>query len=214
VAIPQPIAVAGFVQGEKIAPYKSRKNLKRNHNMERLNTSGVGLDQNSFVQKIKAVLVSQDKDYSAFRFAEGTIDEGETKKFLVDVTSLGPFKVDRITGTFETLFFDGTNIVDDGVCYLSAKIRDAGRSRTFMDEFVPLNLLLSPGRIRSSKATNNVTTAAPSQQLYFPFDFEYIFGTSSKIEIEVKNSGNTDMSFEMLFTGRRIVEPSNGAFNA
>jgi hypothetical protein len=181
--------------------------------MEYLNTSAVGLDQSAFVKKIKAVLVSQNHSYSAFRFAEGSIPAGETKKFLVDVTSLGPFKVDRITGTFETLFFDGANIIDDGVCYLSAKIRDAGRSRTFMDEFVPLSLLLSPGRVRSSKATNNTTSAAPSQQLYVPFEFEYVFGTSSKIEIEVKNSGNTEMSFDMLFTGRRIVEPSAGALN-
>jgi hypothetical protein len=174
--------------------------------------SAVGLDQVSFNKKIKAVLVAQDKSYSAWRFGYGTVPAGNSLKVLVDVTNLGPFKVDKITGSYETLHNDGTSIVDDGVNYLSAKIRDAGRSRTFMDEFIPLPLFMSPGRIRSARATNNTTGAAPSQQLYFPLQFEYVFGTSSKIEIEVKNDSNVDLYFDMVFHGTRIVEPSPGTF--
>jgi hypothetical protein len=125
--------------------------------------------------------------------------------FSVNVSSLGHFLCQFITGTFETIAIPAAAIVDTGVTYLSGQLKDGARN--LMSDRVPLDLLLSPGRRKS--ATSTTVVADPvGNSLFYPLEFEYLYLVNNNITMNVANTSNQACNFEIAFHGLRIVANS------
>lgn len=147
----------------------------------------------------------QNQQYQNKLLLEDTVPGGETKLGKVNVTSLGNFYCLFITGEFTTLSFDDPDIVDDGVNYLRGQLKDGANNRTLFNDYAPLSLFLSPGRVRHATATNLLTTAAPSGMLFYPHPFEYLFPINGDILFDVVSSANTYNYYTLLFHGWYIL---------
>lgn len=124
-----------------------------------------------------------------------------TNDFVLSKTLDGKnfFTCQELGGSFETLKNIGGVIVDNGVNYISIKLTDAGTDYQFTDNFLPADLLLSPGRVKSDKATNNLTTANPTSPLYKMIPFIHKF--TDKLEVRASNSSNTSIKLRVIFVG-------------
>lgn len=154
----------------------------------------------------------QNKQYAERIPLSDSVTAGETKLCKTNVSFIGHFLCQFITGNFETLALDGgAAIVDDGICHLKAQLIDGAGSRQIFSDYVPLDLLFSPGRIRSTLATNNLMAtgtaskadAAPA--LFYPTNLEYLFTANSDIQMYVKNDSDTTIKFNVLFAGIRVL---------
>jgi hypothetical protein len=141
------------------------------------------------------------------------------------VSNLGHFLCLFITGRFTSLTsivdpVKGTLIIDSGISYLRGQMTDGSGQKKLFNDYVPLGLLVSPGRSRSPLASNAFidvldTTVSPPREialaspkgesLFFPQEFEYLFSANSEIQMDVKNSSNYENSFELVFHGIRIL---------
>jgi hypothetical protein len=94
---------------------------------------------------------------------------------------------------------------------------DSTGQRTLFDDYIPLDLFLSPGRARrqtglaGAAVANNLQAVggvadkadnAPS--LFYPYRFEYLFAANSDIQLSVKNDSNTTNYIDLAFKGVRI----------
>ena len=171
-----------------------------------------GGDAFAYAQKVMSSAVSMAIESQNFQYQQklplaDTLLPGATQIASLQIGPMGPFCVKQITGSFDTLIPDPDNLgefIDDGVCRLFIKLSDDGRARQFMNDFVPLSLFLTPGN-------NNLTTAQPSQPLFDPIAFEYVFGRNSKINAQVLNTGSAPVSYSLLFHGIRIIDQTQGS---
>lgn len=115
------------------------------------------------------------------------------------------FECKELAGAFETLTTSGGNVIDNGVCYHRIKLTDAGTDYQFTDTYVPADLLLAPGRRKSSLAQNNNTTvgafsaADVANPLYKFISFQHTF--TDKLEVRVANDSNTALKIWVMFVG-------------
>ena len=132
------------------------------------------------------------------------------------VSGMGDFVLDRIQGTFSTLS-DSDNegsYVDDGVSGLAGQLRDGYQKLPLWGDFVPLEMVLTPGRVRNAAALNNTAAhgsyaiAPASNNLFYPLKFEYTFLMNSYIEMDVRNSKNADQYLSLAFIGHRLRQRS------
>jgi hypothetical protein len=141
------------------------------------------------------------------------------------VSNLGHFLCLFITGRFTTLasITDaklGTVTIDTGISYLRGLLTDGSGQKRLFNDYIPLDLLLSPGRTRSALAGNTYvdlldTSVSPSrevalasatgQTLFYPQEFEYLFSANSEIQFDVKNASNVANQFDIVFHGIRIL---------
>lgn len=172
-----------------------------------------------------ALLRTQSVQHSEKIIMSDSVDAGQRKLCRASVSNYGDFLCLFITGTFETLLTKTISavdyLVDNGVDYLRGQLSDSIGQRKLFSDFIPFSLWLSPGRRRSPLATNNLTplltsqadACAPSNTLFFPQEFEYIFAANSEILLDVYNDTNTALSpysgatlhFEICFHGIRIL---------
>ena len=82
----------------------------------------------------------------------------------VTVSNLGHFYAYFATGKFSTL---GAGPADDGISHLSGKLIDGGTARPIFNDFVPLDLWLTPGRAKDALAP----AGAASNNLFVPIPF-------------------------------------------
>jgi len=140
---------------------------------------------------------------------------GGMQNFTINVSNEGDFFCNDITGSFSTLSDTAVPGVawDDGVNHLRAKVRDAGSGTDLMDDYVPLDLFLSPGRIRTAGIIVAPAGLAvePSNTVFFPKRFVYVFRANTNIQIEVKNDSDHANTFTMAFWGIRIKSPQSVA---
>lgn len=113
----------------------------------------------------------------------------------VAVSSFGAFRVLFMTGNFQTLDNAGA---DDGVNHVSMRMNDTGRSLKLFTEFTPCSLFMSPGRTRTTGVAGD-----PSNQLFFPIEFDYTFIPNSTIEMEMRNDSTTSILVKIAFHGIR-----------
>jgi len=111
------------------------------------------------------------------------------------------FNALEIRGTFTTLENVSGSVVDHGVSSLSFKVVEGGTDYQFNDNFVPVEMLLAPGRIKSAAATNNATSE-PVNAVYSPLSFEHQF--TKKIEILASNSSSVDQKLSISFLGYEL----------
>ncbi len=133
---------------------------------------------------------------------EDTVPAGSKVLSKVSITSLGDFLCQEITGSFETLFDDAGAIKDDGVNHLRFRFIDGTTNRPLFEDSIPGNLLLTPGRRKSSKSTT-LLTDPPANRLYKPRYCEYLFGENSEIIVEAINDSNTALDYSIEFHGVR-----------
>lgn len=138
----------------------------------------------------------------------GNIPAGQSLVLRANVSNLGIFICQRLTGDFETKVLDGVAIVDDGICRLRAKLT-INDNRALFSDFVPLNLFLTPGRVRASGVLwkNALATiqADPSTALFYPNEFTNSFNMNTDILFEIKNSSTADNYVNIVMHGLRVM---------
>jgi hypothetical protein len=115
----------------------------------------------------------------------------------IDIKADAHFECHFVMGDFTTLSAAG---VDNGVNQCSVRITDGSNDLKLMDNFVPVNLFLSPGRTLAEGVAGN-----PTNQLFYPIPFPHIFAASGKIQIETQNSAvGVDNIVNLLFWGKKL----------
>ena len=142
-------------------------------------------------------------------YIEGTVPklaDGGTLTVVKSVSSEGAFVMDRITGSYTSLRMYGETTCDDSTCPLKAKVVESATGIELFDDFVPLNLFLTPGRVRSASAylaPDGSAIADPSEALRVPLRAEYVFDANSEIKVTLKNDSDVANDFAMAFFGVR-----------
>jgi len=154
---------------------------------------------------VRTIFDLQKKQYSEKILLTDTVPAGTSRMGKVSITNLGDFLCTRITGSFTTLKDVGAGVInDDGVCHLRGKMVDQSTNRPLTSDYVPFDLLLTPGRVKSSLSAT-VLTDAEANGIFWPDDFVYLFSKNSDVSIDVKNDGNTAQIYNVVFHGVRIV---------
>jgi hypothetical protein len=184
----------------------------------------------AFAQQLNsnALLRTQSVQHSEKIILSDSVDAGQRKLCRASVSNYGDFLCLFITGSFETCVSIQPQeappvLVDNGVDYLRGQLSDSIGQRKLFNDFIPFSLWLSPGRRRSPNAVNNLplfpyltdqtAIASPSNNLFYPQEFEYIFAANSEILLDVYNDTNTvampytgaTLHFEIVFHGIRIL---------
>jgi len=154
------------------------------------------------------ILKLQNLQYSEKLLLSDTVPAGGQQLASVDISSLGNFYCQYMTGHFETLRVstDPLPAIDDGISHLRGKLSDGSNQRQLFNDYVPLDLFLSPGRIVSPNDGNlmDLTKTAPGNALFYPQPFVYMFPVNSKILFDVKNDSTYKLKYEILFHGIRL----------
>lgn len=145
----------------------------------------------------------QNKQYTEKLLLEDTVPAGQSKLGSIQITNLGDFYCQFLTGHFETLDLDGT-IKDDGVSHLRGQLVDGSNQRRLFNDYIPLDLFLTPGRVKSALSVNVLTDPA-SNALFFPQYFEYLFSVNGSIQFDVKNDSDTPITYAVVFHGYRLL---------
>jgi hypothetical protein len=138
------------------------------------------------------------------------VPAGSEKLQKKNISNIGHFESKFITGSFQTVYqseINGLQIQDLDICYLTGQLIDGSNQRPLFDDFIPLNLFLSPGRVRSANSATLLTTDPPSGNLFYPIEFIYLWTINADILFKVKNASNVDLTYWMMFHGIRILTP-------
>lgn len=150
------------------------------------------------------ILKVQNCQYSEYILLEDTIPANSQKLTSVNISSLGHFLCVNMTGHYTCLQLDRQQaIVDTGICFLRGKLLDGSNNRPLFNDYIPLDLFLSPGRIKSAASTTLATDPA-SSALFYPTRFEYAFPINSQVLFDVKNDSDVENKFSILFQGVRF----------
>lgn len=98
-----------------------------------------------------------------------------------------------LTGSFTTIQAG----VDSGVCRVSTIVRDQSRQRALFNDFVNLDNLFTPGRVRAPGIAGDPSQSLNIQGLPFP----YLFQADSNIEMEFRSTSDTDQTIRGAFHG-------------
>lgn len=157
---------------------------------------------------------SQRSQYSETLVLSGVVPANAGILTRTAVSNLGHFLCLKITGSFSTLRIDPLAppaIIDDGIDHLRGQLIDGAGQRKLYNDFIPLSLLLSPGRRRDGTAANawaptaTAAVAVPSGSLFYPAEFEYLFSANSEILLDVRNDSDAVNRFDIAFHGIRIL---------
>ena len=179
----------------------------------------------TFASQLNAnsLLKTQSVQQSEKIVLSDSVDAGQRKLCRASVSNYGDFLCMFITGSFETCVLKtaSSQIIDNGVDYLKGQLSDSIGQRKLFNDYIPFSLWLSPGRRRSPLAANNLyltgqSAADPSNTLFYPQEFEYIFASNSEILLDVYNDSNSitgidkayqgaPLAFEIVFHGIRIL---------
>lgn len=154
------------------------------------------------------ILKMQNLQYSEKILLEGSVNPSSEQLTSVAISSLGHFYCLYITGHFTTVI-DSDGPFDDGVSHLRAQLVDASNNRQLFNDYVPLDLFCTPGRVKDPKS-GNVLTAPPADGLFYPQVFQYMFTVNSYINLKVKNDSDQINSFALLFHGVRLPMAAEG----
>jgi len=147
----------------------------------------------------EAVFSLQNSQYQDHLLLTDTVPAGQSSLGKVGVGNIGHFYCLRITGHFETLTA-GPPIADDGISHLRGKMIDGANQRPLFNDYVPLDIILTPGREKSP----HDPAAALGNNLFFPMSIEYLFTANSDILFDVKNDSDYELDYEILFWGIRV----------
>jgi len=149
--------------------------------------------------KTAAMFDVQTVQYSEVLYLADSVGAGAQKVCRVSISALGHFLCQFITGSFTTQATAGLP-VDNGIDYLRGKLIDGGAQRALFSDYIPLHLILTPGRRKSLAA------GAAGNALFYPLPLEYMFTANSEIVFDVKNDSDVANNFSIAFHGVRIKD--------
>ena len=153
---------------------------------------------------------------------QGSIPAGQSNTVKVEIGTAGTIVTMRMSGIFTTLDLVGGNVIDDGICHLRGQMIDTDKNLALYNDFVPLSLILSPGRVKGnnklvtglpSEVANYLTSgggadaAAPGANLYEPNEFSHPFTVNSYIRMDMKNDAAAANYFAIYFDCLRVTRP-------
>jgi hypothetical protein len=167
---------------------------------------------------VNSLFSLQNTQYSEKLLLSDTVPAAGSKLGRTAVSNLGHFFCQFITGSFFTCRVTpgAATFIDDGCCHLKGQMSDGNGMKKLFSDYIPLDLFLSPGRVRDAGADNvmnpvvipgplTVDTSAPSNSLFYPMEFEYLFGANSEILLDVKNDSDIAVTYNICFHGIRIL---------
>lgn len=158
----------------------------------------------------------QRVQYSEKIVLEDTVAASSSKMGKVSISNIGHFLCQFITGKFTSYYSGGTGTgIDTGISYLKGLLFDGAGQRKLFNDYIPFDLIFSPGRVRNASASNTfqpdgaIVTSSGSNGLYIPLEFEYLFQSNSDILFDVKNSSDRAIDYSLCFHGVRIKSASS-----
>jgi len=152
---------------------------------------------------------------------QGTVEPGQSITQKVEIGTAGTIVTARMSGYFSTLDIVGGKLIDDGVCHLRGQLIDTDGNLALYNDFVPLALVLSPGRMKVQKmviagvdttvdnylkaSAGIADAAAPSGYLYEMQEFTHPFTINSYIRLDIKNDALAPNKFAIYFDCIRVT---------
>lgn len=150
---------------------------------------------------MERILQLRASQYTQPLYVEDIVDPAvqPTKDTPLPLSTIGNFLVLSITGFYTSLRIKaaGVSLQDLGICPLRMKIQAGASTLQMFGDYVPMNLLFTPGRVRVNPAdpqliTGGYTLADADQgpvpnQLFFPYGYVFPFAANDTITISVKN---------------------------
>jgi hypothetical protein len=166
------------------------------------------------------ILDLRKSQYVQNLYIEGIVPAGGTLPVPLPLSKIGAFLVLSFTGTYTSLRIKvaGVSLEDLGVCPLRMKIQAGASSMEMFGDYVPMNLLLTPGRVRvdptdPALVTGGYVLAAADlgpvpNQLFYPYSYQFPFEANDTITVTVKNDFDTAANgwsnrFSLSFLGIR-----------
>ena len=173
---------------------------------------------------VSQMLGLQVVQYSERLLLSAVVPANSSVMAKTTVSNLGHFYCLFLTGKFTTLkkIADpvlGNKLIDSGISYLRGLLTDGAGQKRLFNDYIPLDLLLSPGRCKAdcdnayqdlldvtvSPVREVALAAAKGESLFYPQEFEYLFPANTDILFDVKNASNADNTFEIMLHGVRIL---------
>lgn len=154
---------------------------------------------------ISTIIDLQNHQYQNALFLEETVAPNSNVDAAVNVTALGHFMLLSMTGDYTTKIADSP-VVDDGIPHLFVQLVDGSNQRTLFDNFIPANLFLSPGRVKS--VAGAISADNRSDQLFLEYPFIYTFPLNSQILVRIQNNSDYENTLRIMFKGIRIFPAS------
>jgi len=126
------------------------------------------------------------------------IPAGANNSDVVQISDDGHFKSFYMGGQYTTRTGEST---DGGACQVSVKIVDNGRRWDIIDNLAPMSLFTSPGRQRVSGVAGD-----PSNPLFVPIEFPYIFLAGTTIKIEYANASAYANDLWLIWYGNKVFK--------
>jgi hypothetical protein len=167
----------------------------------------------------RQMLEVQRVQYETRLIIKGWIPANQSQILKVNIGNLGHFLCKWMTGDYTTLSVKTApnTLQDNGVCSLRAKLIDGTGQRELFEDYIPLDLWLSPGRVRANPALvpppytlAAADLGAPSNTLFFPIEFTQLFQANSEIDLDVKNDSDAPNYLTICFHGVRIKTKAGG----
>ena len=150
------------------------------------------------------ILDFQNLQYTEKLLLEDEVPANSMEMGKTNISSLGHFYSLFITGKFTTTYdVPDESPVDGCYCYLRGKLIDGSNSKPLFNDYIPLDLFLSPGRTKDP-VTTNFDSIACSNNLFYPQPFQYMFTVNSEIQFECKNDSNYRNKYWIVFHGIRF----------
>jgi len=127
-----------------------------------------------------------------------TVPANTSGSDVVQISDDGHFKSYYLGGQFTSLTAEDT---DGGACGINVKIHDNGRRWDIIDNLTPMSLFCSPGRQRSSGVAGD-----PSNPLFYPVEFPYIFMAGTTIRVEYTNTLAYANTFWLIWYGEKLFK--------
>jgi hypothetical protein len=110
-------------------------------------------------------------------------------------------------GHFMSLFITGhyttkstLEAVDNGVNHLSGKLIDGSNQRPLFNNYIPFDILFSPGRVKILPLALDPV----SRPLFYPHPFQYCFAVNGSIIFRVRNNSAFANIYAVCFYGIRF----------
>jgi hypothetical protein len=147
---------------------------------------------------VAKILQLRTSQYIQPLYVEDVVNPGLTKPTPLPLSTIGAFLVLCFTGFYTCLRVKAALTLQDlGICPLRMKIQAGASNLEMFGDYVPMNLLLSPGRVRVNPADPQLITGGYAladadqgpvpNQLFYPMSYQYPFMANDTITISVKN---------------------------
>jgi len=151
----------------------------------------------------------QNHQYQNALYLEQEVPAASQVDASVNITALGHFMLLSVTGDYTTKYFDDPDVIDNGICQMTMQLVDGSNQRTLFDDYIPVNLFLSPGRVKAIAGA--ISADNRSDPLFLEYGFVYTFPKNSAIICRIRNASNYANRIRVMFKGIRVFPASRQA---